>query len=68
MAVKLSWERGFMAGSACFSKVAVFCRIREALGRLLSPSVGSDSHLPPDHNNNHAKPAYFGVTASGSTS
>ena len=39
-----------------------------ALGRLLSVSVGSDSHLPPDHNNNHAKPAYFGVTATGSTS
>lgn len=62
MAVKLSWERGFMAGSACFSKVAVFCRIREALGRLLSVSL--DSQLPSAQNNLYVKVLYFRIAYS----
>ena len=62
MAVKLSWERGFMAVSACFSKVAVFCRIREALGRLLSVSL--DSQLPSAQNNLYVKVLYFRIAYS----
>ena len=62
LAIKLPPEKEVMA-FFIFQKFLLL-----ALGRLLSASVGSDSHLPPDHNNNHAKPAYFGVTASGSTS